>query len=143
MTGVIGVGDSRTDDSRWSLSVAPCAVNEFFHRRGRRGSQSKGRRVRRNLASGAILSRFPLRTFAASAVLSSCRFSSASSRKTGLFSLKMRHFQVTLRDFGNYGQFDSWFDGSRKIAAGCNASHHGKRVYAPMPRQTDMLKYKG
>ncbi|MSR56830.1 MAG: hypothetical protein EXS05_04060 [Planctomycetaceae bacterium] len=64
-----------------------------------------------------------------------CRFLSASSRKTG-------HFQVTLWGFGDYGQFDSLFDGSPDNAACFNASHHGKRVYAPKARQNAMLKYK-
>ncbi|MSR57516.1 MAG: hypothetical protein EXS05_07575 [Planctomycetaceae bacterium] len=69
-------------------------------------------------------------------VLSSCRFSSVSSRKTG-------HFQVTLWGFGDNGKFDSLFDGSPDMVVGFNASHHGKRVYDPKARQNAMLKYKG
>ncbi|MSR56914.1 MAG: hypothetical protein EXS05_04500 [Planctomycetaceae bacterium] len=76
-------------------------------------------------------------------VSSACRFSMVSSRKTGLSSHKMRHFHVNLWGFGDYGQFDSLFDGSPETAAGFNATHNGKRVYAPKTRKNAMLKYKG
>ncbi|MSR58653.1 MAG: hypothetical protein EXS05_13535 [Planctomycetaceae bacterium] len=74
---------------------------------------------------------------------SSCRFLSASSRKIGLSSPKMHQFHITLRDFGDNGQFNVLFDGSPEIAASFNASHNGKRVYDPKSLQNTMLKYKG
>ncbi|MSR58281.1 MAG: hypothetical protein EXS05_11495 [Planctomycetaceae bacterium] len=75
--------------------------------------------------------------------LSSCRFSTVSSRKTGLSSPKTGHFQVTLWGFGDNGQFDSSFSGAPDSAACFTASHNGKRVYDPKSRQIAMLKYKG